>query len=175
MYLLIATWGWVQTREYAAMKLTLYILIGSMIALVGVLAMVITASNFFTGPGSQIFAAAKLRLASDGRPAVQLQRHPDDAGSRERSVQHPRLRGYRNADVRQAVVPVRVLGFAVLAGVFPFHNWSPDGHVAAPTAVSMIHAGVLMKLGAYAALRVGTDAPGGARKSTTLDRLSHAD
>ncbi|RMD50309.1 MAG: NADH-quinone oxidoreductase subunit M [Candidatus Thermofonsia bacterium] len=47
------------------------------------------------------------------------------------------------------------LGFAVLAGLFPFHNWSPDGHVAAPTAVSMIHAGVLMKLGAYASMRVG--------------------
>jgi NADH-quinone oxidoreductase subunit M len=47
------------------------------------------------------------------------------------------------------------LGFAVLAGLWPFHNWSPDGHVAAPTAVSMIHAGVLMKLGAYASMRVG--------------------
>jgi NADH-quinone oxidoreductase subunit M len=52
----------------------------------------------------------------------------------------------------------------VLAGLFPFHNWSPDGHVAAPTAVSMIHAGVLMKLGAYAALRVGVQLlPDGAR------------
>ena len=47
MYLLIATWGWVKLREYAAMKLTLYILIGSVIALVGVIAMVFTASNFF--------------------------------------------------------------------------------------------------------------------------------
>ncbi|MFN2279798.1 MAG: NuoM family protein, partial [Candidatus Promineifilaceae bacterium] len=47
------------------------------------------------------------------------------------------------------------LGFAVLAGIWPLHNWSPDGHVAAPTAVSMIHAGVLMKLGAYASMRVG--------------------
>jgi NADH-quinone oxidoreductase subunit M len=51
--------------------------------------------------------------------------------------------------------PFIFIGFGVLAGVFPFHNWSPDGHVAAPTAVSMIHAGVLMKLGAYAALRSG--------------------
>jgi NADH-quinone oxidoreductase subunit M len=41
-----------------------------------------------------------------------------------------------------------------LGGIF-LHNWSPDGHVAAPTAVSMFHAGVLMKLGAFAALRVG--------------------
>jgi NADH-quinone oxidoreductase subunit M len=47
------------------------------------------------------------------------------------------------------------LGFATLGGIWPFHNWSPDGHVAAPTAVSMFHAGVLMKLGAFAALRVG--------------------
>jgi len=47
------------------------------------------------------------------------------------------------------------LGFAVLGGIWPFHNWSPDVHVAAPTAVSIFHAGVLMKLGAFAALRVG--------------------
>ena len=46
-------------------------------------------------------------------------------------------------------------GFGVLAGVWPFHTWSPVGHVAAPTSVSMIHAGVLMKLGAYGVLRVG--------------------
>jgi NADH-quinone oxidoreductase subunit M len=45
------------------------------------------------------------------------------------------------------------VGFAVLAGMFPFHTWSPTGHVAAPTAVSMLHAGVLMKLGAYGCLR----------------------
>lgn len=46
------------------------------------------------------------------------------------------------------------LGFGVLAAVWPFHTWSPVGHVAAPTAVSMLHAGVLMKLGSFAILRV---------------------
>jgi NADH-quinone oxidoreductase subunit M len=46
------------------------------------------------------------------------------------------------------------LGFGILAGVWPFHTWSPVGHVAAPTAVSMIHAGVLMKIGAFGVLRV---------------------
>jgi NADH-quinone oxidoreductase subunit M len=46
------------------------------------------------------------------------------------------------------------LGFGILAGVWPFHTWSPSGHVAAPTSVSMIHAGVLMKLGAFGILRV---------------------
>jgi NADH-quinone oxidoreductase subunit M len=52
-----------------------------------------------------------------------------------------------------AFFPPMFLGFAVLAGMFPFHTWSPTGHVAAPTAVSMLHAGVLMKLGAYGCLR----------------------
>jgi NADH-quinone oxidoreductase subunit M len=47
------------------------------------------------------------------------------------------------------------IGFGILAGVWPFHTWSPPGHVAAPTAVSMIHAGVLMKIGAFGILRVG--------------------
>jgi NADH-quinone oxidoreductase subunit M len=47
------------------------------------------------------------------------------------------------------------LGFGTLAGVFPFHTWSPDGHASAPTAVSMLHAGVLMKLGAFGVMRIG--------------------
>jgi NADH-quinone oxidoreductase subunit M len=47
------------------------------------------------------------------------------------------------------------LGFGVLAGVWPFHTWSPVGHVAAPHGVSMVHAGVLMKIGAFGVLRVG--------------------
>jgi len=47
------------------------------------------------------------------------------------------------------------IGFGILAAVWPFHTWSPVGHVAAPTAVSMVHAGVLMKIGAFGVLRVG--------------------
>ena len=52
------------------------------------------------------------------------------------------------------VYPFLYVGFGVLAGMFPFHGWSPTGHVAAPTAVSMLHAGVLMKLGAFGILRI---------------------
>ncbi len=51
--------------------------------------------------------------------------------------------------------PLVFVGFAVLAGLWPFHTWAPTGHVAAPTAASMLLAGVVMKLGAYGALRVG--------------------
>jgi NADH-quinone oxidoreductase subunit M len=50
--------------------------------------------------------------------------------------------------------PVLFLGFAVLAGIWPLHTWAPTGHVAAPTAGSMLLAGIVMKLGAYSALRV---------------------
>ena len=51
--------------------------------------------------------------------------------------------------------PFIFLGFAILGGIFPFHSWAPDGHVDAPTAISMLLAGVEMKVGAFAALRVG--------------------
>lgn len=118
MFLLIAIWGWKVTREYAAMKLTLFLFFGSVIALVGALAM-----YFASGLGT--FDMIALETA-DFSTAFQ-----------------------------RFWFPFVFFGFAILGGIFPFHNWSPDGHVAAPTAVSMFHAGVLMKLGAFAALRVG--------------------
>ncbi|MGD8821760.1 MAG: NADH-quinone oxidoreductase subunit M [Anaerolineales bacterium] len=132
MYLLIAIWGWKVTREYAAMKLTLYLFIGSVVALVGALVL-----YFEAGLGTFNLLA--------------LQQAGLDA-----SLQTTWF------------LPV-FLGFAVLGGIWPVHNWSPDGHVAAPTAVSMFHAGVLMKLGAFAALRVGIMLmPEGAAHFSTL-------
>ncbi len=118
MYVLIVIWGWKETREYAAMKLTLYLLIGSFIALVPFLVL------YFNMP----------------EPTFDLRVWAETDFGRDLQL--------------ITFLPV-FLGFGVLAGLWPFHNWSPDGHVAAPTAVSMIHAGVLMKLGAYAAMRVG--------------------
>ena len=122
MYLLIVIWGWIQTREYAAMKLTLYLFIGSVVSLVGVLAMYWLQ---YKNTGVLSFDMLLMEKA-----------------------------GFSQAFQNIWFLPV-FLGFAVLGGIWPFHNWSPDGHVAAPTAVSMFHAGVLMKLGAFAALRVG--------------------
>ena len=125
MYVLIATWGSTR-KEYAAMKLTLYLLVGSIVALVGILAL-----YFEAGLGT--FDMVRLAEA-----------------------------GISTSFQKLWFLPV-FMGFGVLAGIWPFHNWSPDGHVAAPTAVSMLHAGVLMKLGAYAALRAGVQLmPGGA-------------
>ncbi len=64
----------------------------------------------------------------------------------------------RNASIERGwqyfLFPMCFVGFGVLGAMFPFHTWSPDGHACAPTAVSMLHAGVLMKLGGYGCFRV---------------------
>ncbi|MBI3455827.1 MAG: NADH-quinone oxidoreductase subunit M [Candidatus Rokubacteria bacterium] len=135
MYLLIGIWGssgqvrprgifaWalretgVGTKEYAAMKLTLYLLFGSAFILVGIFVL-----YFQAGGGSfSVLALQQAEFASG---------------------------------VQRWVFLALYVGFGILAGVWPLHTWSPDGHASAPTAVSMLHAGVLMKLGAYGIVRV---------------------
>ncbi len=123
MYVMIVVWGWKVTREYAAMKLTLYLLIGSFVSFIAFLVLYFTPVE-----GGEALRTFDLRVWSEATFAFDIQ--------------------------RIWFMPL-FLGFGVLAGLWPLHNWSPDGHVAAPTAVSMIHAGVLMKLGAYASMRVG--------------------
>ncbi|MGV3753927.1 MAG: complex I subunit 4 family protein [Verrucomicrobiota bacterium] len=59
------------------------------------------------------------------------------------------------ASFQHWVFPLMFVGFTILAGLWPFHTWAPTGHVAAPTAASMLLAGVIMKLGAYGAMRAG--------------------
>ncbi|HEV8584732.1 MAG TPA: NADH-quinone oxidoreductase subunit M [Methylomirabilota bacterium] len=136
MYLLIGIWGssgevrprgifaWayretgVGTKEYAAMKLTLYLLFGSAFILVGIFALYVAA-------GTASFSFLDLEAATFD-PTLQ-----------------------------RWVFLAFYVGFGILAGIWPLHTWSPDGHASAPTAVSMLHAGVLMKLGAYGVVRVG--------------------
>ena len=132
MYLLIGVWGsstdfgtFLRSKEYGAMKLFLYLIAGSVLVWVGILAIYVAASD----SGFPTYSMETL-----GRLA--------DAGQFDKGFQ-------------VWVFPLFMVGFGVLAGLWPFHTWSPDGHVAAPTAVSMLHAGVLMKLGAYGIIRVG--------------------
>ncbi|MHC1740551.1 MAG: NuoM family protein [Anaerolineaceae bacterium] len=117
-YLMIIMWGWPQKKEYGGMKLTLYLFLGSMIALAGILAVVSAA-------GINSFDLVKL---------MQVHLAPG---------------------IQKLWFPFIFIGFAILGGLFPFYNWAPDGHVAAPTAVSMLLAGVEMKVGVFAALRLG--------------------
>ena len=116
MYLLIGIWGSTR-KEYGAMKLTLYLMAGSVFIIIGMLAVYFAGGRTFN----------LIELAQNNQFGT----------------------GFQFA----FFMPMFV-GFAILAGMFPFHTWSPTGHVAAPTAVSMLHAGVLMKLGSYGALRV---------------------
>src|SRR5512143_3980893 len=110
------------------MQLTLYLFMGSVLALIGGLAV-------YFGTGLRTFDLLALETAAF--PA---------------GFQH-------------LWFPFVFLGFAILGGIFPFHSWAPDGHVAAPTAVSMMLAGVEMKVGAFAALRIAiTLLPEGAKQ-----------
>ncbi|HUT74944.1 MAG TPA: NADH-quinone oxidoreductase subunit M [Armatimonadota bacterium] len=123
MYLLIGIWG-TGPKEYAALKLTLFLLVGSAFMLIGLLGI-----YFFSGAPQPTFDFLRLSaLSRDGAFSVGLQR---------------------------TIFLLLYVGFGILAGIWPLHTWSPDGHASAPTAVSMLHAGVLMKLGAYGVLRIG--------------------
>ncbi len=137
MYVLIVIWGWEKTREYASMKLTLYLLIGSFISFIAFLFLYFLLPDSLPDPLPAYLPAETL-----GQNGLTFD-----------------LRYWSEAvfgfNLQRIWFLPLFLGFGVLAGIWPLHNWSPDGHVAAPTAVSMIHAGVLMKLGAYASMRVG--------------------
>ena len=127
MYLLIGVWGsssdfgtFLRPKEYGAMKLMLYLVAGSILVWVAILAV-------YVEGGMGTFSFLRLEEATF------------------------------SATFQRVFFPLFMVGFGVLAGLWPFHTWSPDGHVAAPTAVSMLHAGVLMKLGAYGIIRLGID------------------
>jgi NADH-quinone oxidoreductase subunit M len=113
-YFLIAIFG-STTKEYGAMKLTLYSFFGGALVFLGIIAIYVIAGSL------------------DLNQLAQIQFSPQ---------------------IQSWVFPILFLGFAVLAGIWPLHTWAPTGHVAAPTAGSMLLAGIVMKLGAYAALRV---------------------
>ncbi len=118
-FLMIAIWG-SDRREYAAMKLTLYLTAGASIALIGLIGLYLA-----TGLGTF--------------DLVQIQNH---------LINHP-----IPLNVQYWIFPLIVVGFGITLTMWPFHTWAPVGYSAAPTAVSMMHAGVLKKLGAYAIIR----------------------
>ena len=116
MYLLIGVWG-SGRKEYSAMKLTLMLMGGSALILIGIL-------GVYYGAG-----ATSMNILDLARMDIPVK------------MQH-------------TFFPLLFLGFGILGALFPFHTWSPDGHACAPTAVSMLHAGVLMKLGGYGCFRI---------------------
>lgn len=121
VYVLIAGWG-TGRKEYAAMKLTIYLFVGSLAAIIGLLVVYFAAGSTFD------FVTLQANIA--------------------------RLSPEQFAAIRPWFLAI-FIGFGVLASLWPLYNWSPDGYASAPTAVSMLHGGVLKATGAYAALRFG--------------------
>ncbi|MCM1519865.1 MAG: NADH-quinone oxidoreductase subunit M [Lachnoclostridium sp.] len=113
------------------------------------------------GSGNKNYSAMKLTLMLMGGSAflmlglIGIYHHSAPAGQ---PLTWNLLEIARNEAISEGwqrfLFPMTFVGFGVLGAMFPFHTWSPDGHASAPTAVSMLHAGVLMKLGGYGCFRV---------------------
>jgi len=129
MYFLIGVWGGPR-KEYAAIKFFIYTLVGSVLMLV-----VLLAFYFYAPPGHRTFNL--IQMAND--PAIQ-----EAFGSAT-------FLGWRFAPLMFVLL---YIGFAIKVPVFPFHTWLPDAHVEAPTPISMILAGILLKMGAYGLMRI---------------------
>ncbi len=123
IYILVILFGSSKrvTKEYAGMKLTIYLLIGSALLLVGVIATYIEAYRITGIRTFDMVALSQVQYS----PAFQ-----------------------------KFAFLLMALGFGSLLSMFPFHSWSPDGYAGAPTAVSMIHAGVLKKIGGYGMIKI---------------------
>src|SRR5262245_6764483 len=151
MYFLIGVWGG-ENRLYAAIKFFLYTLVGSVVMLLGVLKMYFLTQD--TTLTSQI-TGETVRLLAGNSEATQMV-----ANSLQEAAKHGT--GTFNILYMQAIGSVMpmgtmqillfvafALGFAIKVPMFPFHTWLPDAHVEAPTAGSVILAGILLKLGTY--------------------------
>ena len=127
IYIMIILWGSSKrvTKEYAAMKLTIYLLLGSAFLLAGILMLYLNAYP----AGARTFSMEALAQAGNS--------------------------GALSPEFQKFAFFFVMLGFGSLLSMWPFHSWSPDGYAGAPTAVSMVHAGVLKKIGGYGLIRIG--------------------
>lgn len=128
IYIMVIIWGSTKrvSKEYAGMKLTIYLLMGSAFMLVGVVALYLMAGAVI---GHRTFDMEALAMVGQT--------------------------GLLGENFQIFAFLLLLLGFGSLLSMFPFHSWSPDGYAGAPTAVSMIHAGVLKKIGGYGLIRIG--------------------
>lgn len=126
-YIMVVVWGSDKrvTKEYAGMKLTIYLLLGSAFMLAGVIALYLNAYP----AGMRTFSMEALAQAH--------------------------ALGNLSEYAQIAAFFLLLVGFGSTLSMWPFYSWAPDGYAAAPTGVSMLHAGVLKKIGAYGLIRIG--------------------
>jgi NADH-quinone oxidoreductase subunit M len=132
MYFLIAVWGG-DNREYAAIKFLLYTLFGSVFILVAILIL-----YFWQGPAATL----------NGQP---FSAHSFDSVLLAQAMAETT---FYDSKIQQWIFLLFLTGFLVKLPSFPFHTWLPDAHVQAPTPISMILAGVLLKIGGYGLVRL---------------------
>lgn len=120
LYPMIGIWG-SKNKEYGAMKLTLFITTGAVLALFGLMCL-------YQQMGASSFDVI--------------------------SLQNAMTQNTLSFEFQKWLAPFLLIGFGVMASLWPLHSWSPIGYASAPTAVSMLHAGVLKKMGPYLILRL---------------------
>jgi NADH-quinone oxidoreductase subunit M len=138
MYFLIGIWGGPR-KEYAAIKFFLYTLAGSVLMLLAIIALYYNSTPALMADGT-MSAGHTFNLLEMGRQA--------QAGTFAKAAP---IMGFAFTKI---VFIGLFIGFAIKIPMFPFHTWLPDAHVEAPTAISVILAGVLLKMGTYGIMRV---------------------
>jgi len=153
MYFLIGIWGG-ENRLYAAIKFFLYTLVGSVVMLLGVLKIYFLTQD--AGLAAKITSATLTNIAPSGEAATMLNNAVVAAksGAGTFNIMYMQALGSVLSTGAASTLEVLLffafaLGFAIKVPMFPFHTWLPDAHVEAPTAGSVILAGILLKLGTY--------------------------
>jgi len=141
MYFLIGIWGGPK-REYASIKFFLYTLLGSIFILIAIIALYLSAKNPTSTDQQLIHTFNILHLTDPNNFIAGSMLHPDSTWTL----------GIYSA--RSWVFLLLFVGFAIKLPMVPFHTWLPDAHVEAPTAISVILAALLLKIGAYGLARL---------------------